>query len=162
MAITKEKKRVILDKLLGVVKSPAVVFVAFKGLPVASATELRRTLAERGTKYLVAKKTLLLRALATMEVAGSLPELTGETALAYGDDPLISAKGIYEFEKKTAGQVKIAGGIYEGCYVDASVMTTLAKIPAREVLYGQFVRIINSPLVGLAVVLEAIAKKRPA
>jgi ribosomal protein L10 len=35
----------------------------------------------------------------------------------------------------------------------------LAKIPSREVLLGQFVNVINSPIQGLVIALDAIAKQ---
>ena len=159
MAITRSKKKEILDKLTDVVKSKAMVLVSFKGLPVSTATELRRSLTAQGTRYLVVKKTLLKKAFSTSGINGSLPDLPGETAIAYGEDALVGAKGIYEFEKKTLGQIKIVGGVYEGNYADAAMMTSLAQVPSREVLYGQFVNIINSPIAGLVMALDAIAKK---
>ncbi len=160
MAITKQKKQEILAKLERVVKAPALVFVSFRGLPVKTATELRRSLADQGTNYLVVKKTLFKRAASAAGWLGEMPDLPGETAVAYGDDALTSAKNVYEFEKKTQGQMKIVGGVYEGAYVAAEMMTTLAKIPGREVLYGQFVNLINSPIAGLVMALNAIATKQ--
>lgn len=162
MAITKDKKKEILDKLADVVKSGSVVFVSFRGLPVATATALRRSLKEQGTKYFVTKKTLLKKAFTESGIAGTLPELPGEAAVAYGSDPLATAKGIYEFEKSTQGQVQIVGGVYEGAYADTAMMVSLAQVPSREVLYGQFVNIINSPIAGLVMALDAIAKKQEA
>jgi len=159
MAISKNKKKELLDKLTDVVKAKALVFVNFRGLPVATGNELRRSLASQGSKYMVVKKTLLKRAVGATSISGDLPDLPGETAVAYGDDALASAKGVYEFEKKTLGQVKIVGGVYEGAYADAALMTSLAQIPSREVLLGQFVNIINSPIAGLVMALDAIAKK---
>lgn len=160
MAITKEKKKEIVDKLTQITKAPAMVFVSFKGLPVVTATALRRALSDQGTKYFVTKKTLLRRALSNTSITGTTPELPGEMAVAYGDDALTSAKSVYDFEKKTAGQVKIVGGVYEGAYADAALMTTLATIPGREVLYAQFLNLINSPIQGLAMALNEIAKKK--
>ena len=162
MAITRNKKKEILERLGDVVKSKAMVLVNFHGLPVATAPELRRALLVQGTKYFVVKKTLLKKAFSLAGINGSLPELPGETAIAYGDDALVGAKGVYEFEQKTGGQVKIVGGVYEGAYADALRMTFLAQVPSREVLYGQLVNIINSPIASLVIVLDAIAKKQEA
>lgn len=161
MAITKEKKVEILAKLKDeVVKAKTIVFVHFKGLPVAEANNLRQTLRGSATKFLVAKKTLIKKALAGAGLAGELPALDGEVALAYGDEPLSPPKGVYEYEQKTQGQVKILGGIYEGEFRDAAMMITLAQIPSREVLLGQLVGLLQSPVRGLAVALSEIAKQK--
>jgi len=168
MAITKEKKVEILAKLKNeVVKAKTIVFVHFKGLPVAEANNLRQTLRESATKFLVAKKTLIRKALTEAGLAGELPALDGEVALAYlpageagGDDPLAPPRSVYEYEKKTQGQVKILGGIYESEFRDAAMMITLAQIPSREVLLGQLVGLLQSPIRGLAVALSEIAKQK--
>ena len=84
MAITKEKKVEILAKLKDeVAKAKTIVFVHFKGLPVAEANNLRQTLRESATKFLVAKKTLIRKALTEAGLAVELPALEGEVALAY-------------------------------------------------------------------------------
>lgn len=161
MAITKEKKVEILKQLAEIVKLPTLVFVNFRGLSVAGATALRAKLRDKEIGYFVAKKTLLARALSETKISGSLPELEGEIAVVYGHDPLAGTKGVNDFAK-AGGQVKIAGGVYEGSYADSAFMTVLAEIPSREVLLGQLVNLINSPIQGLVMALSEIAKKRGA
>lgn len=161
MAITKDKKVEILKRLKDeVAKAKTIVFVNFHGLAVAEATALRRALAERATKLFVAKKTLIKKAFTDAGFTGEWPELEGELAVAYGDDQLDVPKGVYEFEKKTAGKVAILGGVLDGAYTSQQMMVTLAQIPPREVLLAQFLNLLNSPLQGLAVALQEIAKKK--
>lgn len=161
MAITREKKVEILKRLKDeVVKAKTIVLVNFHGLPVAEANNLRRSLKEQATKLFVAKKTLVTKALTEAGVTGDMPVLEGELAVAYGDDQLAASKGVYEYEKKTNGLVKILGGVLDGVYADQKMMVTLAQIPPREVLLAQFLNVINSPLQGLAVALNEIAKKK--
>lgn len=161
MAITKEKKKDILKYLQAeVMKAKTIVFLNFHGLGVAETSNFRRALREKATKLLVAKKTLLKRALREAGFSGELPALPGEIAVAYGDDQLAVPKGVYEFEKKTAGKISIVGGIWEGAFADQQLMVTLAAIPPREVLLAQFLNLLNSPLQGLAVALQEIAKKK--
>jgi large subunit ribosomal protein L10 len=160
MAINKEKKIAIVDKLNKIAKADeTVVFVNFHGLSVALNTELRNSLRSQSAGYFVAKKTLIKRALGD-KFDGQMPELEGEIALAYSSDPLASAKGVYDFQKKNADKIKIAGGIFEGRYLSAEAMTHIASIPGREILYGQFVNLINSPIQGLVIALRAVAAKR--
>jgi len=163
MAITKDKKVEILEKLGGVIdKAKSIVFVNFHGLNVASTTELRKNLTQKEVGYTVAKKTLIKKAFDGAKVEGEMPALEGEIALAYGEDALLPAKEVYEFQKKNADLVKIVGGVFEGKFVDAAYMKTIATIPGRETLYAQFVHLINSPLQQFAMAVDQIAKKKEA
>ncbi len=161
MAITREKKKDILARLQDeVVKAKTIVLVNFHGLSVLETSNLRRSLREATTKFFVAKKTLIKKAFTEAGFEGAMPEMEGEIAVAYGEDQLAVPKGVYEYEKKTAGLVKIVGGVLNGTYADQKLMVTMAQIPPREVLLAQFLNIINSPLQGLAVALNEIAKKK--
>jgi large subunit ribosomal protein L10 len=161
MAITKEKKGEILSKLTEAAeKANTLVFVNFHAVPVQLATEIRKKLRDNGVQYFVAKKTLIKKAFGEKGFAGELPELPGEIAVAFGEDQLAPAKGIYDYAKKNPELLKIVGGVFENKFVDAAGMLNVATIPGRETLYGMFVNVINSPIQGLVIALDAIAKKR--
>lgn len=161
MAISKDKKSAILERINSAAKTAkSLVFVKFNALAVMTDFALRRQLRQAGVGYFVAKKTLLRRALSGSGIAGELPDLPGEIALAYGDDPLVPAKEIYNFQKKYPDVLTIVGGVYDGVFAGADQMTTLAKIPSRETLLGQLVYVINSPVAGLVRALDQIAIKR--
>lgn len=162
MAITKAKKQEILKKLDGVkTDSESIVFVRFNGMTVADTTAMRQQLRQEGVGYFVAKKTLMQRAFdGTFE--GTMPELEGEIAVAYSDDPMTPAQNIKEFAGKYKNNISIAGGVFQGVYKDAAEMTEIASIPGISVLRGMFVNVINSPIQGLVLGLNAIADKKQA
>jgi len=162
MAITKEKKQTILAKLDGVKNdSESIVFVKFKGFAATNATTMRAQLREAGVDYFVAKKTLMKRAFAG-NYEGEMPVLEGEIAVAYSIDAIAPAQKIKEFTLKYKDSLAIAGGIFQGVYKDAEEMTEIASIPALPVLRGMFVNVINSPIQGLVLGLNAIAVKKSA
>lgn len=161
MAINRAKKTEIVDKLKKAFKdAKSLVFVNFKGLTVGNTTEMRRALKGEKVSYTVAKKTLASRALDEEKFEGEKPVLEGELALAWGEDPVAPARGVYNFVKKFPENLKILGGIFEGRYITAGEMIEIAKIPGLEVLRGKFVNIINSPIQRFAVALSEIAKKK--
>jgi len=148
---------------------------------------MRRELKERGVGYFVAKKTLIRRALSELKelkISGEQPELLGEVALAYlstegavsaegadkgskdsgaitdKSDSIAPARGINEFAKMHKGNISILGGIFEESLIGKDKMKEIAAIPSLETLYGQFVNIINSPIQGLVVALNEVAKTR--
>lgn len=171
MAINKQKKGEIIEKLTRAISgAESLVFVNFRGLNVTESTKLRKTLTSKKIGYVVAKKTLLKRALDTTKTEGKLPSLDGEVALVYlpapaggqagGADSIEPAREIHLFQKDHREQVKILGGVFEGRYLDATAMTEIANIPSKEVLYGQLVGMFASPIRGFVVALSEIAKSR--
>jgi large subunit ribosomal protein L10 len=168
--LLKSKKEEMIKDLEGAIKnSESLVFVNFHGLKVADETKLRRELREKEVNYKVSRKTLLTRALQG-KAEGEIPELIGEIAIAYlpakalatagSKDGTIVPREIYNFQKTHKGLLNIIGGIFEGKFLGKEKMMELAMIPSREVLYAQFVNLINSPIQRFAVVLDAIAKSR--
>jgi large subunit ribosomal protein L10 len=162
MAITKAKKETILGKLDSVKADAAsIVFVKFNGMSVTDSTKMRADLRDRGVQYFVAKKTLMKRAFdGTFE--GELPQLDGEIAVAYSTDAIAPAQSIKEYTAQYKENLAIVGGVFQGVYKDAAEMTEIASIPALPVLRGMFVNVINSPIQGLVLGLNAIAEKKSA
>ena len=165
MPITRESKGDILNDLQEVFDKPSAVFVNFHGLTVSDTSDMRKTLRHDGVKYMVAKKTLIRKALEALSVTGELPELPGEIAVVYpvekdSTDLTAPARGVYAFQKKFDGRVSIVGGIFEGAYLTGPAMLEIATIPSRDVLLGMFLNVINSPVQGLAIALGQIAAKK--
>lgn len=162
MAITKEKKQVILAKLDEVKKSSdSIVFVNFNGLSVADSTTMRGAMREAGVGYFVAKKTLMKRAFADA-FEGEMPQLDGEIAVAYSADAIAPAQNVREFSLKFKDQVAIVGGVFQGVYKNKEEMIEISSIPPLQVLRGMFVNVINAPIQGLVISLSQIAEKKTA
>ena len=165
MALTREKKVEILEKLKGILDdSGSVVFVNFNGLSVSDTTDLRQKLYDENVAYFVTRKTLIKKSLidSGMVTEEDLPELEGELALAYSEDPTAPARGIYAFRKDHEDNIDILGGFFEKELFSRDQMLEIATIPSLQTLRGMFVNVINSPIQGLAVVLSQIAEKKEA
>lgn len=161
MLLKSRKKEIIKDLEKSIKDSTSVVFVNFHGLKVADETVLRSNLREKNVGYKVSRKTLLKRVLEG-KATGEIPELVGEVAVAFSKDQLASAQEIYNFQKSHKNMLNILGGIFEGKFLDGAKMTEIAMIPGREILYAQFVNLINSPIQRFAVVLDQVAKNKKA
>lgn len=160
MAITKAKKQDILAKLEAVRdSSESIVFVHYKGLTVANTTAMRKSLREKGVGYFVAKKTLMKRAFGTT-YTGEMPNLDGEIAVAYSTDAIAPAQNIKEFTGKFKDNLVIVGGVFQGVFKSQAEMIEIASIPPLQVLRGMFVNVINSPIQGLVIALDAVAAKK--
>ena len=163
MPISKDKKKEIIEDVSSLLKdSKSVVFFNFKNFSVKNTIEMRRALRAAKVGYLVAKKTLAKRAFDEAKITGEMPVIVGEAAMAYSADLIAPAREVYSFQKKYKENLAIVGGIFDGKYMSKEEMMAIALIPSQQTLYAQFVNVINSPIQGLVVALDAIAKKKTA
>ncbi len=162
MAITKAKKQEILAKLEDIKStSDSIVFVNFTQMEGNDITDMRAKLREAGVGYFVAKKTLIKRAF-DGAFEGEQPELDGEIAVAYSADAIAPAQNVKTFAGQFKEKLTIVGGVFQGVYKSKEEMTEIASIPPLPVLRGMFVNVINSPIQGLVLGLNAIADKKSA
>jgi large subunit ribosomal protein L10 len=89
-----------------------------------------------------------------------MPETPGELCLAFSDDLIAPARNVYNFQKKFDKKISIMGGVFDGSFKNAGEMMEIAMIPSLDVLRGMFVNVINSPIQGLVLALNAIAEKK--
>lgn len=156
MAISREKKEQVIKELKSDLQNAQVViFTDYKGMGVNDLTVMRNKIRESGGTYMVAKKTLIKKAIEEEGIEGIDPgEMDGQVAVAFGmEDSVATTKAIYETYKETEKP-----GILLG-YMDGNVLTQdqviqLAKLPSREELLTQVVGSINAPLSGLVNVLH--------
>lgn len=160
MPITRQKKETILQNLTEQFKkAQMVIFVNFHGLSTTATRKLRNLLRITSAQYKVAKKTLIKKAMETLNVVGDMPNLEGEIALIFGADnfPAI-AKNLIKFIKENK-EMAVSGGILENKFIGSKLISELAAMPSREVLLAKLVYIINSPRQRLVGALQSDLRK---
>lgn len=163
MALTKQRKAELLNDFEMIAKdSASIVFVHARGLTVADTNTLRNALHAAGGSFRVVKKTLLKRALNAAGISGDMPQMDGEIAVAYANDLTAPAREVWDFSRKFQDKISMAGGVFEGRFMDQAEITAIATIPPTPVLRGMFVNVINSPIQGLVIALNAIAEQKTA
>lgn len=149
MAITKQKKEEILKDLVDKFgRSKSIVFANYRGLDVASISELRSELRKENAEMKVAKKTLI--GLAAKDSVGELDKsvMEGPVVATFSyEDPLSGIRILFKFSKKNEN-LKLLGGVIDGKMVGPEVIQQYAKIPSREVLLAKFIGSMNSPISG--------------
>lgn len=135
-------------------KAQSVVLVDYRGLNVEQLTELRSKYREAGVDYKVYKNTMMRFAFKDSGLEEFNQYLKGPSAIAFGyDDPVNAAKITSEFVKDNE-KLEIKAGIVDGKIIDVTGVNNLAKLPSREVLIAQVLGGFNSPIQGLANVLQ--------
>ena len=144
------QKREVVDQLGQVFETAGVVVVArYEGMTVAEMTAYRTALRGAGGAVRVAKNRLARIALAGKAAEGLGDQLTGMTVLAYGEDPVATAKAVEDFAKANA-KLDIVGGALGGQVIDRAGVTAVSKMPSREETIAAIVGMLTSPASGLA------------
>ncbi len=137
-------------------ESEAVFAVDYKGISVPQAAELRAKLRDADATFKVVKNSLTERA-ADQVGAEQLKELLeGPTALTFvRGDAAVAAKAIADYGRLTQ-LLPFKGGLMEGAALAPEEIRALSRLPSREVLYGQLVGVVASPVTGLVRTLGAL------
>lgn len=156
-------KRAIIDELKEKFeKCVSFVILDYKGLTVEKDTEFRSEFRKANVEYKVLKNTLVKIALNELGYTDFDAALNGPTAIAISfDDVIAPAKVVSEgIEKYKAMSIKC--GMMDKAFVDEKTVQALAKIPGKQVLYGMLANVLNAPIQGLAIALNAVAEKQSA
>lgn len=157
--LNRTQKSKIIDEFLERFKKQKIaIFSNFHGISVSKSQGLRRLLKKTGAEYKVAKKTLLDRALAGVGVETNTKKMKGEIGVTFGyRDEVSPAKTLLKFSKENE-TFKILGGILGARVLSDKEVIQLAKLPTREILLGQVVSTLQSPIRGLVMVLRGNLK----
>src|SRR5215210_4007323 len=153
-----QKAAAIEDVAAQIQESEAVFAVDYRGISVPQAADLRTRLTDAGANFRVVKNTLTQRA-ADKAGAESLKEfLEGPTAFTFvvpDGDVALAAKALATFRRET-NLLTFKGGVMGGDPLTADQLEALSRLPARDVLHGQLVGMIASPITGLVRTLNAL------
>jgi large subunit ribosomal protein L10 len=137
-------------------ESEAVFAVDFRGISVPQAADLRTRLRDADAVFRVVKNSLTERAADEVGADTLKALLEGPTALTFvRGDAAVAAKALQTFRRET-DLLEFKGGLLGTEALDAEQLLALARLPARDVLYGQLVGVVASPITGLVRGLNAL------
>jgi large subunit ribosomal protein L10 len=148
--MNRDEKATAIEEIAAEIEASEAIFaVDYRGISVPQAAELRGKLREADASFRIVKNRLtkIAAGKAGREQLSEL--LKGPTALAFvRGDTAQAAKAISSFNKEH-DVLTFKGGFMEGLELDEERFKAIAKLPAREVLIGQFAGVVASPLTGL-------------
>ena len=143
-------------------EAEAVYAVDYRGLSVAQISELRGRLLQQDAKLKVVKNSVTKLAADQAEVSTISEHLSGPTALAFvRGDAAAAAKTLHGFVKESDNLLELKGGLLNGNALSSTDVASIAKLPTREVLIGQLVGLIATPITGTARTLGALLSAVP-
>jgi large subunit ribosomal protein L10 len=163
------KKQQVLEMQSKIETAKSVVIVDYRGLNVADASAMRDKMREAGCEYHVYKNRIFKLALNNCGIHDFDDKLEGTLAVAFSfNSEIDAAKILKEFAGKTSLQLKF--GLLGKNYVDEAGIKELANLPSKEVLVAKLLGMLNAPMTqlcsvlngpvrGLTVALNAVATK---
>jgi len=158
--ILEQKKQVVAELTDMLSGACAGVLVDYKGTNVADDTALRKELRESGVRYSVVKNTLLGRAAKSASLEGLCDVLEGTTAIATSTDDYVAAARILSKFTDTHKNFTIKSGFIDSDVISLEKITSLAKLPSREILLATVCNAFNAPISAFARVIQAIVDKQ--
>src|ERR1700742_2031888 len=151
-----EKSQTIQEIAAQIEGAEAIFAVDYRGISVPQAAELRGKLRETDSSFRVVKNRLTKRAAEQVGEERLADLLVGPTALTFvRGDTAAAAKAITTFNKEHDVLTYKGGLMGETVLADAA-FKSIARLPSREVLVGQFAGLVASPLTGIVRGLNAL------
>ncbi len=139
-------------------KSSGFVIVKFAGLSVKETQQLRAKIREADGQYIVAKNTLITKALEQKGWPVPADLLNGPVGIAFGLENMPGvAKAVLEFaeDKLMEERISVYGGVMTGEVIDAKQVKAVSKLPSLDELRAQLAGLLVAPAQGIASVINA-------
>ncbi|MGC9352324.1 MAG: 50S ribosomal protein L10 [Mariniphaga sp.] len=143
------EKQVIINNLKDQIDSYSHFYLAdISGLNAEDTSNLRRLCFKQDVKLVVAKNTLLRKALeSSNKNAEELYDaLRGNTSVMFSETGNVPAKLIKDFSKKHKRPVLKAAYVEESVYMGADQLETLIAVKSKNELIGDVVALLQSPM----------------
>ena len=163
MALSKAQKSEVLNQVKDLISNAkSIGFTTNTGLTVEEITNLRVSLREVDATFTLAKKTLIkiaFKEVFDVELDDSL--LPNQIAMVVSTTDAVSGLGkVNAFKKEVEDKIEWTGSYFEWEIKDAEETKVIASMPSRDTLLGRMVGSLQSPLSGLARLLDAISKDK--
>lgn len=155
--MNRDQKAAVVDEIAEQLDAAEAVFaVDYRGITVTQVAELRTKLRDADARFRVVKNSLSERAADKAGASELKPMLVGPTALTIvNGDAAMAAKALNDAARQL-NLLEFKGGLLNGSVLSADDVRSIARLPSREVLYGQLVGTIAAPLNGLVRTLNAL------
>ena len=148
--MNREEKSATIQEIAAQIEASEAIFaVDYRGISVPQAAELRAKLREADATFRIVKNRLTKLAAEEAGEKRLADLLEGPTALTFvRGDTAQAAKAISTFNKEHE-VLTYKGGFMAETVLDDDGFKSIARLPGRDVLNGQFAGIVASPLTGL-------------
>ena len=157
--MTREQKKQLVEKYIGIFDKPGVYLMCFKGLNVAEITTLRGNLREADVSMQVVKNSLAKRALKQIGIESLDNFFDGPIGVVWSqEDSVAPARVLLKFIKKyEKGDVK--AGLVDGAIVTVNEIKQISALPPKQAIQANLASALNAPIRGILRALIAVPEK---
>jgi large subunit ribosomal protein L10 len=155
--MSREKKTEIIDRFKDTFSRCSIgILTDYRGLSNSEITALRRRLGDSSVEYRVVKNTLARFAAERAGKANLAGSFVGPVAIALGyGDVTEPAKILADYISTSKSALTIKGGFLGDRVLTPEEVSTLARLPSREILLTKLLGGMQSPIAGLVNCLSA-------
>ena len=153
-----QKKNYIAEMSTQFENSKAVMVTHYQGLTMVQLDELRSQMREHGIIFKITKNRITKLALEKTKCKELSDLFTGPTAVAFGEDAIMSARILSKFAKDN-DNLKLIGGIMDNEVLDQAGVQNVASLPTLDEARANIVGILNAPASKLISILLAHSEK---
>ena len=157
--LTKEQKKSYISEMTTQFEnSKAVMVTHYQGLTMTQLDELRAQMREHGIIFKITKNRITKLALEKTKCKDLSELFTGPTAVAFGEDAIMSARILSKFAKDNEN-LKLIGGIMDNEVLDQAGVQNVASLPTLDEARANIVGILNAPASKLVSIFLARSEK---
>jgi large subunit ribosomal protein L10 len=157
--MNKEQKKNYIEEMTSKFESSKAVMVThYQGLTMTQLDDLRAKMREYGIVFKITKNRITKLALEKTKCKDLSSLFTGPTAVAFGEDAIMSARILSKFAKDNEN-LKLIGGIMDDEVLDQAGVQNVASLPTLDEARANIVGILNAPASKLISILLAHSEK---
>ena len=152
------KKNYVEEMKKNFTSNESVMIAQYQGLNVNELDSLRKELREKGILFKITKNRITKLALEKTKCKDLSNLFTGPTAVAFGEDAIMSARILSKFAKDNEN-LKLIGGIMDNEVLDQAGVQNVASLPTLDEARANIVGILNASASKLISILLAHSEK---
>ncbi len=158
--MTREEKNQVIDKLTGQINNASHIYITDTlGLDAGNTVELRKECYKNEIELVVAKNTLLKKAIekSDKDLSELFEALTGPTSVMFSEVGNKPAKLIIDFRKKRNLEKPILKGAFveDDVYFGDDQVDALASIKSKNELIADVIGLLQAPVVNVLSALQS-------
>ena len=157
--MSKEQKKNYIEEMASKFEnSKAVMVTHYQGLTMTQLDDLRAKMRKHGIVFKITKNRITKLALEKTKCKGLTDLFTGPTAVAFGEDAIMSARILSKFAKDNEN-LKLIGGIMDNEILDQAGVEKVANLPTLDEARANIVSILNASASKLVSIFLARSEK---
>ena len=153
-----QKKNYISEMATQFENSKAVMVTHYQGLTMPQLDELRAKMREKGIIFKITKNRITKLALEKTKCKDLSNLFSGPTAVAFGEDAIMSARILSKFAKDNES-LKLIGGIMDNQVLDQAGVEKVANLPTLDEARANIIGILNASASKIVSILLAHSEK---